>query len=117
MGQADAVARPLHGRHVADHDAGVVPLEAMADPGKDRVLGIAPLDPLEALGLAVAGMQRRLGAVERVEVADQALDAPVLGPEVDGIPVDLGLVVPLAPLPELAAMNRSFLPGWPHMNP
>ena len=59
-------------------------------------------------------MQGRLGGVEVVEVAYQALNAGVR-PVVEQVPVDLGIVVPLALLGDFAAHEQQLLAGMrPH---
>jgi hypothetical protein len=40
----------------------------------------------------------------------------VVGAFAEQMPVEAPVVVPLAPLPDLAAHERSFLPGCIHMN-
>ena len=57
---ADAIVVARHRRHVADDQDGRVARRALAQEGEHRVGAIVADDPAEAVGLAVARMQRRL---------------------------------------------------------
>ena len=58
----------LDGREVADDGDGRVPGTAEARPGEDGLVHRVRLDPLEALGLAVLHMVRRVRAAGSREV-------------------------------------------------
>ena len=73
-------------------------------------LVIVSHDPLESSLLAVAHVQRTERAIRTVEIADPARDAGVRGVRADR-PVELVVVVPLAPHTELAAHEQELLAG------
>ena len=67
------------------------------------------VDPLEATRVVVARMQRRAAAIERVEIAHETLHAGM--PRfVEQSPVERLIMVPLAPLSELAAHEEQLAP-------
>lgn len=69
--KTDPVPGALNRGEVQDDDHMRIPRAAAAQPGEDLVLDRVDGDPLEALGVAVADMQRRLCPVQPGEVADQ----------------------------------------------
>jgi len=88
----------------------------LAQPRKHAAVGIVHDQPFESRGLTVELVQCRGRAIEAIEVAHQRLDAGVLR-LFQEMPIERMVVPPLVFLSELAAMNRSFLPGWPNMKP
>ena len=68
-------------------------------------------------GLDVELVERGLGAVEPVQVAHEPLQAAVVRALVEQMPVEAPVVVPLAPLAELAAHEQQLLAGCAHMKP
>ena len=62
---------------------------------------IGKVDPLETVPVVIEFVQRRLLAVEMVEVAYQALESPV-PLEIAEVPFQAGIVVPLTPLSEFS---------------
>ena len=52
--------------------------------------------------------QRRLRAIEAIEVANQILHAAMIG-LVEQIPIQAGVMIPFAPLAKLAAHEKNFL--------
>src|SRR5262249_57978251 len=94
----------------ADDDDGLLGLAAAAEKGERALRSVVAVDPLEAGRLAVARVQGGLGAVGGVQVADPALQAAVRL-ALEERPVEARLVVPLAPLAELAAHEEELLAG------
>src|SRR4051794_11379559 len=68
-GDADAVIVLRVGREIADDQGEFAARPRLAEHAEDAVLGIVAVDPLEAVRLAIELVQRRLAAIERVEVA------------------------------------------------
>ena len=67
--QANAIAFAGHRSQVREHHH--LPAAAIVtQPGKHRVLGIAAIEPLKAVGLAIFGMQRRVRAIQCIQIAD-----------------------------------------------
>src|SRR5690606_26041008 len=84
---------------------------AAADEADDALLGIVGVDPLEAFASAVAIMERGELAVDAVELADEELDPAVGRAGRAEVPIEALVVVPLAPLAELAAHEEQLLGG------
>src|SRR5262249_2658003 len=104
---SERVVRSWHGRKVADDENRRA--AAWAAQKRDYArLGVVRVDPLEACGLEVDLVQRRLGPIERIERGHPPLDARVLG-FVGERPVELRFVRPLAPLRELSAHEKELL--------
>ena len=103
-------------REVADDRDRRIALRAAAQEGEHRLRVVVDDDPAEALRLAVARMERRRLAIEAVEVADQRLHA-LMRPMVEQPPGQRSLAFHSLVWPNSWPMNRSFLPGWPHMKP
>src|SRR5215471_2410530 len=75
---SERVVRSWHGRKVADDENRRA--AAWAAQKRDYArLGVVRVDPLEACGLEVDLVQRRLAPIERIERRHPALDARVLG--------------------------------------
>src|ERR1700756_1881612 len=66
------------------------------------------VDPLEALGVAIGDMQRGLVAVRAIEIAHPALDT-LMTRHLEQVPVEAAVVIPFAPLAELAAHEQELL--------
>jgi len=73
---------------------------------------IAKVDPLETGPVVIEFVQRRLFAVEPVQVSYEPLE-PHVWLEIAEMPFQAGVVVPLTPLPELSAHEQHFLAGMP----
>ena len=101
---ADAIALPDDRRGIDDDGDGVAvardPLE-----GDHGIIAIVEIDPLEASVTIVLIVKRGFMAVEPVEMGDEPLEPVVLGPIVE-MPVEACIVIPFAPLPELAAHEK-----------
>src|SRR5580704_7445639 len=83
--------------------------------GDHVLIGIVVIDPLETRRLVVFFAQRRLGAIDTVEIADQALNAAMVG-LVEQIPIETGVVIPFAPLAKLSPHKENFFPrARPHV--
>ena len=100
-------SRARHGREVERAEHEVVLVLALAERGERAVLPVVEVHPLESLPREVDLVQAAESAQHGVEVAHETLDAAV-GVEVEEVPVEPLVAVPLVPLP----MKASFLPGW-----
>ena len=110
---ADFITLTRHRGEVGHHQHWPAVL-APAQPGVDAVDRIVTDQPLEALGRVVLLMQGGFLAVQAVKVADQPLHAFVLS-ILQQVPIQLLVVVPLAPLAEFAAHEQQFFAGvHPH---
>ena len=107
---ADAEAAARHRREVAHTEDGTRPVAAVAQEADDALVVVVAVDPLEAGRIVVQLVQRRLLAIQAVEVGHPLLDPAVLR-ELQQVPVERGVVVPLAILPELAPHEEELLPG------
>src|SRR5262245_48714255 len=69
-GHPNAIVAVNLGREVHHHQAAVVHVTPLAQPGKHAAVGIVHDEPFEARGLTVEFVQGRDGAVEVIKVAD-----------------------------------------------
>ena len=76
--------------------------------------GVVAVDPLEAGLVEIDLVERRLGAVETVEVGDPALEPRVLG-ILQHPPFEASSCSHSRRWPNSPPMNSSFLPGCAHM--
>src|SRR4029453_18280509 len=74
------------------------------------LVGVVAIDPLEAVRPTIELVERGLGPIRRVEVAAPPLEAGGAG-GAEQVPVEARLVIPLAPLAELAAHEEQLLAG------
>ena len=112
--QADPIAVSDLGREVADDRDGPVGLGAHSQEGVHRLVFIVDDDPPEALGLAIARVQRRTRAIEGVEVAHERLQT-LVRPIVEQPPRQRIVGVPFAGLAELLPHEQQLLAGMaPH---
>src|SRR5262245_28826597 len=70
---AQDIVRSRHRREVADNEQRATATPRLPHKADDARVGIVAVDPLEAGLVEIELMQRRLGAVEPVEVGDPAL--------------------------------------------
>src|SRR5690606_15124622 len=102
-------------REVADDEellalAGVGIGRGTAHVGEHTVPRVVGIEPLEAASGEVELARRALAAVERVEIPHPALHACVcIMPEQR--PVELSVVIPFLPLPDLASHEQELLAG------
>ena len=113
---ADAVLVARHRREIADAQGETAAIPGEAGEGDHALDGIATVHPGEAVRLAVALVERRFGPVHAIQVGHQALEAAMVGPHIEEMPVEAAVVVPFRGLAELAPMKSSFFPGYAHMN-
>src|SRR5262245_42980253 len=73
-GNAQPMILAWHGCEVARDQHRLVGAAAAAEEGERALLRVVAVDPLEARRVAVVLVERGLGAVERVQVADPALE-------------------------------------------
>src|SRR6266545_92751 len=107
-GNSDAVvAIDLRGE-VHHHQAAVVRVAPLAQPGKNTAFGIVHDQPFETCRLTVELVQRRRRSVQLIEVAHQALDAGMRW-LFQKMPIERMVVPPLALLPELVAHEQELL--------
>src|SRR5688572_15888178 len=111
---ADGVVLARNRREVAHHQhLGAV--ARLAQEADDARFDVASVYPFEAARGKVELVQRRLAAMDAVEVAYPALHARMLRVRAE-VPVEAHIVVPLAPLRELAAHEQQLLAGMrPHV--
>src|SRR5713101_3617503 len=110
LGHADSVTSARHGCEVENHDEEIPPVLPVADHGDDAVLVVVAVDPAEPVGREVALVEGRLRAVLRVQIMNETLERRV-GGILEQVPVEAQIVVPFAPLPELAAHEQQLLAG------
>ena len=80
------------------------------DEAQRAAVGVVAIDPFEAARLAIEPMQRRLAAIERVQVAHPTLHT-AMRRELEQVPLDAVIMAPLAPLADVAAHEQQLLPG------
>ena len=110
VGQPDAIVAALFRREIRNDGDRLGPRAAPAHPGEYGVQVIVRDDPLKAFRFAIAGMKRGLLAVQLVQVADERLNAAVVG-VFENLPVEGGVEVPFVPLAELLAHEQKLLAG------
>src|SRR5690606_25096475 len=98
----DAVVLARHGREVADYHERVGLAIAVSRVAEDAVPRVVGVDPGKAAAVEVVVVRGRLATVQGVQVLHPAEHAGVVV-RVEQLPVELRVVDPLAPLPELAA--------------
>src|SRR5690606_8568596 len=106
-GHPDLVALPRHRGEVCD-DERLAPRRVPAQVRQHARLGIVAVHPLEAARVEVALPERGLRPVDAVQVLHPAAHARVRR-QLEQAPLEPRLVVPLAPLPELAAHEEQLL--------
>src|SRR6266516_44442 len=99
---ADAVVADDAGQEMTDDEDRWLVASAFAQESEHLIVVVVAVDPLETGRLAVAFVQRGQLRVSLVEVAHPVLDATV-GWLVEQMPVEALVVIPFAPLAELAA--------------
>src|SRR5262249_38535864 len=95
----DAVIPVGLGREVDEHQAALVRLSSLPQPGEDAALGIAHDQPFEAGGVAIEFVQCRQAPIEAVEIADQRLDTRMSRP-LEEVPIERVVVPPFVLLAE-----------------
>src|ERR1700731_257443 len=109
-GHLDAVVAMHLGREIHDHEAALMGVAPLAQPGKHAAISVMHDQPFKPRRLAVELMQGRHRPVQAVEIADQALDAGM--PRVfQQVPVEGVIVLPFIYLSELAAHEKQLLAG------
>src|SRR5262245_50012187 len=83
---------------------------AFAQENDRAFLSVVAIDPFEARRIAVQRMQGRLTAVKPVKIVHPALEPAVLR-VLQKVPIQTGIVVPFAPLAEIAAHEEQLLAG------
>ena len=110
LGHADDVGLSRYRREVDGYHDEVGGIVRAPDERHHAALEIAAVDPFEAGVVEVHLVQRRLSRQRVIQVTHPVLDANVLG-VLQQMPVEAFVVVPLAPLPELAAHEHELLAG------
>ena len=105
--QPNAVALPRHGRQVRDADELACPVARAAHECEHVRHRVVRLEPLEAVAREVDLPERRLVAVDRVQVAHEVAHARVIG-VLEQRPRQLALVGPLPRRRELAAHEEEL---------
>lgn len=114
---AKAVMMTWNRRKVAGND-NLVARFIPAHKDKYRALMVVHHQPLKTVRIEVKLVQCFMVAVGQVQIADQPLHAvvPVVS-ALQQMPVEAGIVVPLAPPGELVAHKQQFLPGKANIQP
>lgn len=107
---ADAVMVARHWREVAQADDDSLRTVCLSKVGDDGVVGVAEINPLKSAPVKVDLVQRRLLAIDSVQVADQTLQ-PTVGLILAEMPIQAGVMVPFPPLAELSAHEQHFFAG------
>ena len=102
-GQADAVVRAEFGREMEDDEHLLAAVLRAAQEGEDAVQVVGAVHPLKAFEVVVGFPERGVGAIDLVEVGEEALGAGVLRALFEQGPVERVVLVPLGGLAELAA--------------
>src|SRR5262249_61295995 len=77
------------------------------------LLPVGTVDPGEPRGVGVELVERALAPVEPVKVAYQSLEPAMIGALAEQMPVEAPVVVPLAPLTDLAPHEEELLTRVP----
>src|SRR5262245_14366800 len=109
-GHPNAVVAVDFRREIHHHEAPVMHIAPLAQPGKYAAVAIMHDQPLEPRRLTVELGKCRDVAVEVIEVAHQRLDASMLR-LFQEIPIERMIVPPLMLLSELAAHEQELLAG------
>jgi hypothetical protein len=83
---AEAVAAANDGGGVDDGDDKVFGFSATADEGKNAVVGVVGVNPLESLPFEFDLMESGLGGVKMIEIGDELLDA-AMGIVLEKVPI------------------------------
>src|SRR5437588_11451135 len=105
QGENITVAR--YGGEIGNRDDGRR-ARRLAQPSEDRVLMIIGDEPFEAFGLAVAGMEGGIVAIEAVKIADEGLHALVRR-MIEKMPVEAVGLAPFGPGGEFLAHEQELL--------
>src|SRR5258708_16579041 len=112
---ANAIAGAHDRREVTYADQPATARRSDSHEGNHVLVGVVGIDPLETRRLMVSLPQSRLSAINAIEIADQVLDATMVG-LVKQIPIKAGVVIPFAPLAKRAAHEESlFARSRPHV--
>ncbi len=102
-------------RKVAGNDHEVVGVLGLSHPNQNAVASILAIDPLEAGTVELVLVEGRLFLINPVQVAKHALHAAVRFP-LQQIPLEALIMLPFAPLTELASHEQQLLAGMaPHV--
>lgn len=111
---ADTVPGSGDWREIAHDDCQVTGTSTAAQMGERAAFRVVDINTLEACGLDVELVERRLAAIETVEIAHSTLHTAMHG-IIEKLPIETYVVVPLALLSEFAVHEEKFL-AWmrPH---
>src|SRR4051812_19187582 len=111
---ANPIVVPRRRRHVANDKDGFAALGAKAEESEYGIGAVIANHPAELAAMGIALMQGGFAAVDAVEVAHKPLDAGMVA-VAEQMPFDFGIVIPFAPLRDLAAHEQQLLAGMrPH---
>ncbi len=110
IGNAEAIAAADHGSGVDDGNDEVFGVFATAEEGKNAVVGVVGVDPFETVPVELDLMERGLGSIEMIEIADEALDAAV-GIVLEEMPIEAVSFAPFVALGKLLAHEEELLAG------
>ena len=100
-----------HRSEVEDHGHELLRIGVrFAEQRDNAVFGVAAIDPLEAVGVRVQLVQRFHIAIGSIEVLNPALQLG-MWKVIENPPVQAGVVIPFAPLPNLPAHEQQLLAG------
>ncbi len=108
VGYADAEALPKDGGKATGDGEGIALVGAFAKEAEGALIGVGAIDPLEGVGVDIAGGEAGDFSIDAVEVAYGLADAFVIG-ELQKVPVEGAVVTPFAGLPEVATHEECFL--------
>src|SRR5262249_45836097 len=109
---ADAVVAIDLWSEIHHHQTPVPGRAPFAQPHKNAPIRVMHDKPFESRRVAVELVQCRERTIEAVQVADQPLNASMLGP-LQKVPVEGMVVAPFILLCKLVAHEKQFLPGMP----
>src|SRR5262245_2724604 len=104
------VVETRHRREVADHQDALAGRPALAQKAHDTAFDVVTVDPGEAQWVAVALIKCWHLLVEMIQVRYPPLQAGVWR-KLEQVPVQAGIVMPLAPLAELPTHKEKLFAG------
>src|SRR5262249_8925113 len=114
---SDTIVQPRHRREIAYEHNEIVPIQGVTDKGNHAPLPVAKIDPFEPTIVVVYLIERRLAAVERIDLSHKYLKLAVAG-EIQQSPWQRFVVIPLPRLAELHSHKHQFLAGMAeHISP
>src|SRR5579884_1348016 len=118
IGHSHSISKTRHRCKIADEYESFFWSCTTTHKRDDAIIRIVWVNPGEALRIVIKFTQGRFSSVERIEIAYEGLQLGMM--RITGwreqVPVEALGIVPLVPLPKLAAHKKQFLTGMaPHI--